>query len=209
MSAPTHAAIDSIRAFWLGDSLAGPEAAIARGDWWYRGGAAVDEEIRARFGFVMQPALAGRLTGWAGRPAGDLALVLVLDQFTRNLFRATPRAYAGDAAAMQVLVSALSAGLDRKLHPVERIWLYHPCHHAEDLSQQDRGLALLRGLLKEAPADWKSYVERSIQGWTRHRDIVARFGRFPHRNRVLGRRGSAAEDRFLAEDGETYGQGEP
>jgi uncharacterized protein (DUF924 family) len=97
--------------------------------------------------------------------------------------------------------------LDRKLGPVPRIWLYHPFHHSERVEEQDRGLALLNELLGEASAEWKPHVERSIQGWTRHRNIVCRFGRFPHRNKVLGRASTKEEITFLESNGESFGQG--
>ena len=90
---------------------------------------------------------------------------------------------------------------------MSRIWLYHPFHHAESVEDQDRGLDLLRALRESAPPEWHAYVDRSIKGWTRHRDIVAQFGRFPHRNAVLGRSSTDAETAFLAENDESFGQG--
>lgn len=199
--------IADIVAFWLGPSLQGPEAASGRRDWWYRGGPAVDEDIRARFGALVPRACARTLMDWQATPEGALALILLLDQFTRNLYRGTPDAYRGDACACEIVNRAIDSKRDRALHPVSRIWLYHPFHHAEQVADQDRGLALLRALYETAPPEWRAYVERSIAGWTRHRDIVARFGRFPHRNAVLGRDSTDAERAFLAADGESYGQG--
>ena len=199
--------IADIVAFWLSDSRDSPDRASARRGWWYRGGPEVDEEIRARFGELMPRVLAGELSGWRETPDGALAMVLLLDQFTRNLYRGTAEAYAGDALAFEIVNHAIDRGLDRALHPVARIWLFHPFHHREDVAEQDRGLALLRALRRDADPAWHGYVERSIRGWTRHRDIVARFGRFPHRNAVLGRDSTMQEKAYMAAGGESFGQG--
>jgi uncharacterized protein (DUF924 family) len=196
-----------IVAFWLGPSLEGPEAALARRDWWYRGGEAVDVEIRARFGELLPRACAGALSEWERTATGALALVIVLDQFTRNLYRHTPDAYIGDSSAFKIVENTIDLKLDRELHPVARIWLYHPFHHAEDIQQQDRGLTLLHDLEQTSEEVWQPIVRRAIEGWTRHRNIVARFGRFPHRNQVLGRIDTADEREFLSKDGDSFGQG--
>jgi uncharacterized protein (DUF924 family) len=199
--------IARITAFWLGSSLEGPEAAFGRRDWWYKGGTPVDDEIRARFGALVPQACAHTLMDWQNTSDGALALILLLDQFTRNLYRNTPEAYAGDACAFEVVNHAIADKWDQALHPVARIWLYHPFHHSEAVEEQDRGLALLNELRQAAAPEWHAYVERSIKGWTRHRNIVARFGRFPHRNAVLGRESTDDERAFLAEDSEAFGQG--
>ena len=193
--------------FWLSDSRDSPNRALARRGWWYEGGPVVDEEIRVRFGDLAPRACAREFMGWRDTPDGALALVLLLDQFTRNLYRGTVDAYAGDACAFEIVNHAIDQGLDRALHPVALIWLYHPFHHSEIVAEQDRGLGLLRALRQRAEPPWHAYVERSIEGWTRHRDIVARFGRFPHRNAVLGRDSTTQELAHLAADGESFGQG--
>ena len=198
---------DAIINFWLGASLDGPEAAFARRDWWYKGGAPVDDEIRARFGALVERACRGELSSWQSTSSGAFASILLLDQFTRNIYRNTPKAYAGDPIAFDVVQYAIDKKLDRELHPVSRIWLYHPFHHSEQIKEQDRGIQLLKEIHDETPSAWHPYIERSIWGWTRHRDIVARFGRFPHRNDVLGRVSTDAEKAFLAADGEAFGQG--
>ena len=199
--------IADVVAFWLRDSRDAPERALARRGWWYEGGPAVDEEIRAHFGDLVPRACARELMGWRDTPDGALALVLLLDQFTRNLYRGTIEAYAGDSCAFETVNHAIDRGLDRDLHPVAAIWLYHPFHHSERVAEQDRGLGLLRTLRERAEPDWRTYVERSVEGWTRHRDIVARFGRFPHRNAVLGRDSTTQELAYLAAGGRSFGQG--
>ena len=199
--------ISEIVAFWFGSSLESPEVASGRRDWWYKGGAPVDDDIRARFGELVPQACARELMAWQSTPDGALALILLLDQFTRNLYRNTPQAYAGDACAFEIVTWAIEQKLDIALPPVSRIWLYHPFHHSEDVEDQDRGLVLLNELRQEALAEWLPYVERSIEGWTRHRNIVARFGRFPHRNAVLARDSTNKEHEFLKANGEAFGQG--
>ena len=199
--------ISEINAFWLGSSLESPEAAAGRRDWWYKGGAPVDDEIRVRFGNLVLRACERELMAWQSTPEGALALILLLDQFTRHLYRNSPQAYASDACAYEVVTWAIEQKLDTVLPTVSRIWLYHPFHHSEGVAEQDRGLVLLRELRQEAPVEWQPYVERSIEGWTRHRNIVARFGRFPHRNAVLARDSTDEERDFLKANGEAFGQG--
>ena len=116
-------------------------------------------------------------------------------------------AYIGDLSAFEIVEKTIDQKLDHKLHPLERIWLYHPFHHAEDIQQQDRGLTLLHELEHAAEKVWQPYIRRAIEGWTHHRIIVARFGRFPHRNEVLGRIDTAGELEFLSKGGESFGQG--
>jgi uncharacterized protein (DUF924 family) len=199
--------IEQIASFWLGPSLNGPETAAARRDWWYQGGTVVDDEIRARFGTLVDQACAGGLADWQASAQGSLALILLLDQFTRNLFRHTPQAYAGDPRAFEVVKQAIELKHDQQLHPVAKIWLYHPFHHAESIAEQGAGMALLGGVLQTAPIEWHPYVERSISGWGRHRNIVARFGRFPHRNSVLDRASTDEEREFMNDGAEAFGQG--
>ena len=199
--------IAQIIEFWLGESQTSPEAAAGRRDLWYRGGTPVDIEIGQRFGNLVAEACNGSFSEWRASPEGCLASILLLDQFTRNLYRNTADAYLGDAVAFEVTVTAIEKGLDRMLHPVSRIWLYHPYHHSEQVAHQDRGIGLLHRIICDAPLEWHPYIKKSISGWTRHRDIVARFGRFPHRNEVLGRVSTDEELEFLSSSGESFGQG--
>lgn len=196
-----------IASYWLGDSTESPEKARARFELWYRGGPRVDEEIRRRFGARIAEARDGALREWEETGEGALALVILLDQFTRNIYRGTPEAYSGDALALAAAGRAVAMGSDRALSVTGRIFLYHPFHHVETLDGQNEGVRLLEVLEADSPPEWRSYVRRSVEGFGRHRDVVARFGRFPHRNRVLGRSSTAAEREFLAANPESYGQG--
>ena len=197
----------AIVAFWLGDSIQGPEAANAQRSLWYQGGPEVDVEIHERFGSSAERAREGKLVDWERSPEGVLALVILLDQFTRNIYGGTPEAYSGDQLAWTIAKRALSTGLDRALPVTGRIFLYHPFHHSELLAEQQRAVALLEALEREAPDVWRTYLRRSVEGFGGHRDVVARFGRFPHRNKVLGRPSTPEEETYLASGAETYGQG--
>ncbi len=164
---------------------------------WFRKDAAVDESIRARFGDAVETALAGGLTDWT-TPRGALARVLLLDQFTRNIFRDSPRAFAGDVLALGVATAVVADGGDRSLIPVERWFLYMPFEHAEDPAAQDSSLALFTRLRDETglgdPLKWAE----------RHAAVVRRFGRYPHRNAILGRESTAGEVEFLSHPGSGF-----
>ena len=138
--------ISDISTFWLSDSRDSPDHASARRGWWYQGGRPSTKRFASASGDLVPRACAGDFVAWRDTPDGALALVLLLDQFTRNLYRGTVDAYAGDPRAFEIVDHAIRRGLDRALHPVATIWLYHPFHHSEDVVEQDRGLGLLRAL---------------------------------------------------------------
>ena len=197
----------NIISFWLGASATSPNDALARKSFWYDGGEQVDQEIRVRFAAILERALSFELDDWVDSPAGALALILLLDQFTRNLFRNTPKAYSGDEAAMAYLRSAIETGVSLKLDVVSTIWLHHPLHHSESLKDQETGLDILKTLRAECDENWLGYVDRSIKGWEGHWTIIKEFGRFPHRNEVLIRKSSTEEALFLSSHGVSFGQG--
>ena len=163
---------------------------------WFEKDPAFDAEIRRRFLALVDEAAAGRLDGWADRPEGLLALIVLLDQFPRNLFRDAPRAFATDTQALALAQQALARGVDAQLMPVARAFIYLPFEHSEDLAMQDRAVSLFSALAKhgEAFASYLDYAER-------HRDVIRRFGRFPHRNAILGRASTPEEIAFLAQPG--------
>lgn len=193
--------INRILEFWFGSAendAPTPPGAMAR---WFGGGPEMDLEVVRRFGPLLDdPA---PVSDWAG-PAGALAATLVLDQFPRNAFRGTARAFATDAAALRIASAAVSAGLDRALGPVQRTFLYLPWQHAEDLARQDEGVALYAALVAEAPDEALPRI--CLPFAEQHRAIVRRFGRFPGRNVALGRVDTPEEAAWLAEGGETFGQ---
>lgn len=169
---------------------------------WFTKDAAFDAEITRRFGPLIEQALAGELDHWVTKliePLPALALVIVLDQFTRNAFRGSARAFAGDARALQTARAMVASGADRALSGVQRSFVYLPFEHAEDLSHQRTAVQLFQQLATDAPA------RADLVGWAqRHHDVVARFGRFPHRNVALGRRSTADEEAFLQTPGSSF-----
>jgi uncharacterized protein (DUF924 family) len=186
---------DEILEFWFGRP--GTAAYGCVRDEWFRKVAAYDAAIRDRFSAAIETALAGGFADWtAPRPA--LARILLLDQFTRNAFRHTPRAFAGDALALTLAEAAVGRGDDEQLLPVERWFMYLPFAHAESPSAQARSLELFRRLRDTSGlADPLAWAER-------HAKVVQLFGRFPHRNATLGRESTAEEIVFLSTPGSRF-----
>ena len=178
--------------FWFGT----PRGA-SRGEW-FRKDAKFDAEIRERFGQVHAAAAARKLEDWRGERESMLALIVVLDQFSRNLFRDDPRAFAQDAHARECAREALARGDDRRSLPVERLFLYLPFEHSEDAADQDLSVRLMSQL--------DAFEEtRGISEWAdKHKVIVDRFGRFPHRNACLGRASTPEEIEFLKQPGSGF-----
>jgi uncharacterized protein (DUF924 family) len=165
---------------------------------WFRKDAQFDAQIRAQFGPLIGQACAGGLREWdleAG-PAGTLARILVLDQFTRNAQRDTPAAFAGDALALAAASELVDSGADRQLTPAQRAFAYMPFEHAEDGAMQQRAVDLFTALVRQDPA-FAGMLDYARQ----HQAVIARFGRFPHRNRILGRPSSAQEQAYLDQPG--------
>jgi uncharacterized protein (DUF924 family) len=143
---------------------------------------------------------------WCASPRGRLALILLLDQLPRNLFRGQARAFATDAAACACTLAGIDVGHDRALAHVERSFFFLPLQHAEDLALQDLSVAMCQALAQDAPPELRTALDEGVEYAVLHRDLIARFGRFPHRNRVLGRSSTAAETQYLAEGGRRFGQ---
>ena len=182
--------------FWFGPADT-PEYGRPR-DAWFQKSEAFDETIRLRFFDLYLQAADGHLDAWRAAPDSLLALILVLDQFSRNLFRGSPRAFAMDSQALAAAQHALVQGYDRLLAPVQRWFVYLPFEHAEDLAMQRRSVALFEGL-RDDPAS-----AGTIDYARRHFEIIARFGRFPHRNAVLGRVSTPEEIAFLRQPGSGF-----
>jgi uncharacterized protein (DUF924 family) len=190
---------EDVLRFWFGTaSHADTDGSFPSRVEWFRKDAAFDATIRARFADVIDIALAGGLGDWCTTARGALARVVVLDQFTRNVFRDTPAAFAGDARALATADDALARGHDRELAPVERWFLYMPYVHSEEAARQSQSVALFRALADETGlADPLVWAER-------HAGVVRRFGRFPHRNAILGRASTPEEFAFLAMPGSRF-----
>jgi uncharacterized protein (DUF924 family) len=166
---------------------------------WFRKDDAFDAQIRDRFGALIARALVGELQSWAAHPASAVAQILVLDQFTRNVFRGTARAFSGDAQALAAAQALVDSGADRAMPGVRRQFVYLPFEHSEELTMQDESMRLFTQLARDEPslADLVTWADK-------HRVIVARFGRFPHRNAVLGRDSTVEEIEFLKQPGSGF-----
>lgn len=162
--------------------------------WWFEKNDSVDAALRERFGAAHDRALAGGFDGWLGAPEPALALALLLDQIPRNIHRGSARAFAADSKAVTVADAALAKGHDKALPATWRMFLYLPFEHSESLADQDRSMALFTALGNDKLLDYAR----------QHRDIIARFGRFPHRNALLGRESTADEAAFLQQPGSSF-----
>jgi uncharacterized protein (DUF924 family) len=195
--------------FWFGDGLQRDWPSHDHQALWFGGGAGQDATIRSRFGALVEAALNGGLADWEGTPRARLALVIVLDQFARNMHRGQARAFAGDARAQRLVLATLAAGegdtKSETLARVGRVFLYMPLMHAEDLALQERCVACFTALHGNSPPELREKLAGNLHFAVEHRDTIQRFGRFPHRNAALGRQSSEDEEAFL-KNGPRYGQ---
>jgi uncharacterized protein (DUF924 family) len=196
---------DSVLDFWLADGLARGWPSQEMKQRWFGGGAALDAEVKARFGPCVGQALAGKLQHWEVNPLTRLALVIVLDQFTRNVFRGSPAAFGGDTVAQSLVLRTLAEGGDRTLPFCGRVFMYMPLMHAEDQARQQQCVDCFAQLVAEAPPELKERLQGNLDFAQQHLDIIERFGRFPHRNAVLGRTSTPDEAAYLT-DGPRFGQ---
>lgn len=192
------AQIDEVLTFWFGNDVPTPQEQTAQTQRWFARDDAFDETIRTRFGALVESAIDGALKpAWSQTPPARLAQILLLDQFTRNIHRGSPRAFAGDARAQALALDAVARGDDAALTPLQRVFLYLPLEHAEDLALQHRCVALFEVLAGQAPPADRATFDGYADYARRHRDVIARFGRFPHRNAALGRTSSPDEQDWL------------
>jgi uncharacterized protein (DUF924 family) len=182
--------------FWFGPR-GSADYGQARKEWFVKD-PAFDEQIRARFGALHARAQAGELKSWEDDPDGLLALTVLFDQFSRNMYRDTPRAFASDAQALACARKMVERGWDMDLPPVVRAFVYLPYEHSEHLVNQDEGLRLFQRVLDD-PAQ-----AETVEWARKHREVIRRFGRFPHRNAILGRESTPEEEAFLREPGSRF-----
>lgn len=195
---------EAVHAYWFGSETDDRIVGELRAQLWWRKHAGVDGEIRLRFGGLVERARDGGLDGWAATPRGLLSLVLVTDQFPRHVHRDTRWAFASDATARRWCRYALERGLDAGYRPIERVFLYLPLEHSESPLDQQESVARFTALARSVEPRLRALFDGYLDFAIRHRDIVARFGRFPHRNAILGRESSAEERAFLTEPGSSF-----
>jgi uncharacterized protein (DUF924 family) len=168
---------------------------------WFASDAGFDAQLRERFGATAEAAANGMLDDWVNTPPGWLALLIALDQFPRNLHRGDARAWMQDVKAQRIALSGIDRADDRRLPPLQRVFAYLPLEHAEDRALQQRSVALFETLCAEVPPPLRPQFENFLDYARRHCDVIARFGRFPHRNAALGRTSTPQELSYLAQPG--------
>ena len=192
--------------FWFGQLPLQPDSLADRQKLWYGFDAATDTLIRDRFGALVGAAVAGSHGSWEQQALSRLALIIVLDQFTRNIHRGRAGAFAGDARALRLALDAIDRGMDREVDLIPRGFFYLPLEHSEDLAIQARAVLTAEQFDAECEAAFENFSADQASYAREHRDIVARFGRFPHRNQALGRQSTAEELAYLADEPPSYGQ---
>jgi len=204
MTRPAALTINSILGYWFGANPDEAAYAQERADLWWSKNPVVDGQIRERFEHGIRLAASDRLNHWLAKPAGRLALILLTDQFPRNIYRGTATAFAYDGKALAWALDGLDLKMDRKLRPIERTFFYLPLEHSESVAHQDRSVALFRELAQAVDASRRGPFLEYLNFAERHRDIIKRFGRFPHRNAILGRASTAEELAFLKQPGSSF-----
>ena len=197
--------------YWFGRGPFDAARLAERATFWFGGDdpavvAARDAEIRRQLEPLLERAASGELATWASGPKRRLALIILFDQVPRNAYRGTAAAFAFDHQALALTVEGMQLAADAALEPLERLFFYLPLEHAESIEAQQAALAALDRLVADAPAELRDFLAYSAGFARQHHDIIAKFGRFPHRNAVLGRASTAAELAWLAESAETFGQ---
>ncbi len=194
---------ETILTFWFGDGRSESELYALQAQWWKKD-PAFDSAIRERFEALVQAAGTGSLDSWRDAPRSCVAWVVLLDQFPRNLYRNTPRAFTYDVQALSASLQAQAAGLDAKLPCALRQFLYMPMMHAEDVHVQEQSVQAFNQLAAEAPDEIKKSCLNTADFARQHAEIIHRFGRFPHRNAILGRGSTEEELAFLKQPGSSF-----
>ncbi len=198
--------IDSVLAFWFKQqSLSAPQV-DRRMDVWFGEDPAFDVQIKAEFAGDVARASEGQLDHWAKQPKGRLALIILLDQFRRNIYRNSPEAFALDRKALQLCVQGAMEKKDKGLSAIEKVFFYMPLQHAESAKVQAKSCELFNKLAEAVSPTYRETFMTIAQFAELHRDIVDQFGRFPHRNKLLGRQNTPEEEEYLA-DAPDFGQG--
>jgi uncharacterized protein (DUF924 family) len=196
--------VDEIVGYWFGDHPDDPDALRDRINVWFTVDPKTDQYIREHFEDAVQQGGIGALSAWETSSRGRLALIVLLDQFPRNIYRGTPKAFAYDHRALQFCLDGQVCGHDVQLRPVERLVFYLPMQHAEDLAIQDRSVNLMKQLVDTVPDPMRDLFLHCFEFAYRHREIIERFGRFPHRNEILGRVSTREEIVFLKQPGSSF-----
>ncbi len=196
--------VEDILQFWFGETGADGAYDQAKYDMWFRDGRRFDDRIRAQFGGDLERAARGELDNWSETACGRMALIILLDQFSRHVYRGTAQAFAQDVKAQQLVLEGIQQGADRELNPVERSFFYLPLEHAEDRELQRRSVELYRQLQDDVSPAYRAEYANILDYAIRHQQIINRFGRFPDLNPILGRVSSSEEIEFLKQPGSSF-----
>ncbi len=202
----TAAEYEDVLDFWFDGCEQDAPHIDARMDRWFGTDARLDEEIGARFGELVGQASSGNLDHWAEEPRGRLALIILIDQFRRNIHRGTADAFSCDGRALKFCVDGIVSRAYKTLRPEEQVFFFMPLQHAESEKLQDKSVSIYQALANKVSETQRETFMTTAQFAELHRDIVAQFGRFPHRNEVLGRENTDAEEAYLANEGVSFGQ---
>jgi uncharacterized protein (DUF924 family) len=197
--------IEEVLDFWFGACGADGALDPMKRRMWFGDGHKYDADIRRRFVVLHERAARGKLAHeWTATPRGRIALVIVLDQFSRHIHRGTAAAFEQDPAAQELVVNGLGLNVDHALNPAQRAFFYMPLEHAEDIELQRLGVRCFDGLAHVVAPAWRKDYEGFLGYARRHRDVIERFGRFPHRNAMLGRQSTKEERQFLKQPGSSF-----
>jgi uncharacterized protein (DUF924 family) len=189
--------IDRVWQYWLEPKPQTAEEIAQRSAQWFGGSADQDRQIRVQFGHLVEQARNGELASWASTPRGRLALIILIDQFSRHVYRGAPQAYSADAKALQLAIEGHESGAFAHLDSLEQVFAYLPFSHAEQLPMQKRAVELAQRAAMAAPEVWRETLFGAVDFARKHLDVIARFGRFPHRNLVLNQTNTAEESAYL------------
>jgi uncharacterized protein (DUF924 family) len=201
-----RARIDAILGFWFKEQALTAPQIDRRMDVWFGGDEVFDLECKKEFSADVELASGGKLDHWADEPHGRLALILLLDQFRRNIYRNTTKAFEMDKAALKLCVEGARDKKDRGLTPIQQVFFYMPLQHTESRKVQEKAVDIFNRLAEAVSPTYRETFETIVQFAELHRDIVEQFGRFPHRNQLLGRENTPEEDEYLAGDSPDFGQ---
>ena len=202
-----QARVEAILAFWFKEHAMTAPQIDRRMDIWFGEDEVFDLECKKEFSDDIEQASAGELDHWAADPRGRLALILLLDQFRRNIYRNTADAFAMDKAALKLCVEGARNRKDKGLTPIQQAFFYMPLQHAESLKAQEMAVEIFNRLAGAVSATYRETFETMATFAELHHDIIKQFGRFPHRNQLLGRENTPEEDEYLAGDAPDFGQG--
>lgn len=190
--------------FWFGNESDDARVAETQSALWWKKNPEVDVDIREKFASDLEAAAAGRHDDWLLSPRGRLALIILADQFPRNMYRGSWRSFAYDVHALRWCKQGLEADSDQELRVIERVFFYLPLEHSEVIADQHKSVELFSLLAQSVPSGMRSLFDGYVDYAKRHREIIERFGRFPHRNAILGRESTAEEIKFLQQPGSSF-----